>query len=492
MRKRDHFILAIAGILGLSTSGFAATIQIDSVDEDTGCSLVEAMISANANATRTRCASTTSGSFGSDIVDIIEFNDPATGPWEGGLHGKYYPGTGTGTGGSGLPPVYSAMVFNGNGKEIYQWSQEFRALFIMESGDLTINNLIIDEFIATDNTGGFLNKQDFGGAIYNEGKLVINQSEISENAAERGAGIYNSSTGDLKLIDSQITGNNGPGLENWGTLVVYRSSVSNNDSTGRAGGGLFNMAGATATITQSLISGNTTPSVGGGLINVGTLYIKDSTISGNTASSDGGGIVTSTTASTTVLKNVTLSNNTGRNGGGIFLDGGSLQMANTLISGNQLIPVGGSATEIRINSGDVDENQNNLIGHGGITTTQAVYALPAGSASALIWATSDGQTPTPLTNIIGPLATNGGPTKTHALAGNSPAIDKGFKGGFPLFFSEGCYVPPLPGFSGYYRDDQRGISRPQKQACDIGAYEYEETTFFMVPAANGKTVIFGL
>ncbi|MGZ5331674.1 MAG: choice-of-anchor Q domain-containing protein, partial [Solirubrobacterales bacterium] len=48
---------------------------------------------------------------------------------------------------------------------------------------------------------------------------------------------------------------------------------------------------------------------------------------------------------------------------------------------------------------------------------------------------------------LGPLASNGGPTQTHALLKGSPAINTG----------QGC-----PGF------DQRGGPR---KACDIGAYE---------------------
>jgi hypothetical protein len=61
---------------------------------------------------------------------------------------------------------------------------------------------------------------------------------------------------------------------------------------------------------------------------------------------------------------------------------------------------------------------------------------------------------------LGPLASNGGPTQTHALLFDSPAIDSG----------ETC-----PGV------DQRGVSRPLPAdgACDIGAYEYD-------PAHSGR------
>ena len=53
--------------------------------------------------------------------------------------------------------------------------------------------------------------------------------------------------------------------------------------------------------------------------------------------------------------------------------------------------------------------------------------------------------------LIGPLASNGGPTQTMALLPGSPAID-----------AAALPCPPT---------DQRGVPRPQGPGCDIGAYE---------------------
>jgi hypothetical protein len=57
--------------------------------------------------------------------------------------------------------------------------------------------------------------------------------------------------------------------------------------------------------------------------------------------------------------------------------------------------------------------------------------------------------------MLGPLATNGGPTKTYALPAGSPAIDHGGMS------ANGCRAM-----------DQRGTTHPQGAACDIGAYQY--------------------
>jgi hypothetical protein len=62
--------------------------------------------------------------------------------------------------------------------------------------------------------------------------------------------------------------------------------------------------------------------------------------------------------------------------------------------------------------------------------------------------------PGALTNPkLGPLAANGGPTKTMALLAGSPAIDG---------IAVPCGTTP----------DQRGVARPQGRGCDAGAYEF--------------------
>jgi hypothetical protein len=60
----------------------------------------------------------------------------------------------------------------------------------------------------------------------------------------------------------------------------------------------------------------------------------------------------------------------------------------------------------------------------------------------------------PIDPRLGPLTDNGGPTQTHALLAGSPALDAGG----PDF---------CPG------TDQRGVTRPQGPACDMGSYEQE-------------------
>lgn len=58
--------------------------------------------------------------------------------------------------------------------------------------------------------------------------------------------------------------------------------------------------------------------------------------------------------------------------------------------------------------------------------------------------------------VLSALANNGGPTQTHALTSSSTAaIDHA---------TTGCPPPAT---------DQRGVSRPQGSACDIGSFEFQ-------------------
>jgi hypothetical protein len=66
--------------------------------------------------------------------------------------------------------------------------------------------------------------------------------------------------------------------------------------------------------------------------------------------------------------------------------------------------------------------------------------------------------------LLGPLQDNGGPTETHALLPDSPAIDA-----IPVADCTDDAGDPI-------LVDQRGVPRPQSIACDIGAYEFELPT----------------
>jgi Right handed beta helix region/FG-GAP-like repeat len=157
---------------------------------------------------------------------------------------------------------------------------------------------------------------------------------------------------DLTLQGVTLSGGSG-GLLNNGTLSIKNSIIS-----GNAGFGVINNSRSALTIESSTISGNT----GSGVSNSGTLTIANSTISGNTTNSSGGGIFNY--GGTVTIRNSTISGNTANVGGGLGNTGfcyfgcqsATLSIENSTISGN------------RANHG------------GGVSNNRVCYALDCSSA----------------------------------------------------------------------------------------------------------------
>jgi len=129
-------------------------------------------------------------------------------------------------------------------------------------------------------------------------------------------------------------------------------------------------------------------------------------------------------------------------GGGIFGDSGTIDVSNTIVADNTSTGISPDA------HGNFNSLGNNLVGDVGAASgfTDGTNGDIAGSAAAL----ADPK--------IGVLQSNGGTTKTHALAPDSPAVDRG-------------------GAATALATDQRGVSRPQDgdhdttPTADIGAVE---------------------
>jgi predicted outer membrane repeat protein len=160
-------------------------------------------------------------------------------------------------------------------------------------------------------------------------------------------GAINVATAGLTLSDCVLTGNSSNTttgavfVSGTGALTVLNSTLSNN-SAGSDGGGINVRTGGTLTVRRSTISGNTALH-GGGISSSGaTTQIENSTFEGNTASVQGGGIYVS--GRTVVISGTTFSGNrarqasglSGPTGGGIYLNGiFTAQVINSTFSGNE-------------------------------------------------------------------------------------------------------------------------------------------------------------
>ncbi len=155
-----------------------------------------------------------------------------------------------------------------------------------------------------------------GGGIYMDKstKLIIRNSEISENSAENtGGGIYNYN-GFLEITNSLIKNNS-----TW-------------DDNGSGGSGIANYG--FLKISNSIISNNSCDYTGGGISNNGTLYIENSTVKGNYSYRSGGGIYING-GNVNILNSLVVNNRTLHNYGcGIHVSGGTVNITNSTIYGN--------------------------------------------------------------------------------------------------------------------------------------------------------------
>ena len=293
------------------------------------------------------------------------------------------------------------------------------------------NSLISDNTVASDNHAA-------GGGIDNSGKLIVDDSTVSENVAKgilynggdqgtaNGGGIENESSGVLHINNSTVAQNEafsfsaaggyGGGIDN--NNQVFAVGVTVEGNTAQYGGGIENEPNGSLNISDSTISynsatavtGEATPSyAGGGIDDQGTLIATNSTFAGNLAFFGGGISVRSGTLTaindTIAYNNISYDNvDASNSGGGVYTSGtGTAGLYNTIVAVNTvLLPTFPLTTE----SDDVGGNgitstsSNNLVGTDESGTVKhSIDCIVVDSANP----------------GLGMLADNGGPTQTIAV-----------------------------------------------------------------------------
>ncbi len=105
---------------------------------------------------------------------------------------------------------------------------------------------------------------------------------------------------DLTIADGKSTLGNGGGVNNAGTLTLSYCTISGNSATNASsdGGGIYNGASGTVTVSNSTLSSNQADYSGGGIYNAGTLNYANTIIANSTFGGDcvnsGGTIGTNT------------------------------------------------------------------------------------------------------------------------------------------------------------------------------------------------------
>lgn len=327
----------------------------------------------------------------------------------------------------------------------------YQIFSVSAAGTLTLQGLTLTKGSASQ-----------GGAILNNGKLIVASVTFSNNnAASDGGAIYNDSNlnslwvtgstfisntaqvmggairvaaGSATIVNSSFGGNratSGGGVAVRTTLTLSRSVFYNNvawngSMAGAGGGAWFDNQGATFNVTNVTFSGNQAKGVddaGGGaiLIYEGTLVLTHVTVA------------TNSTTSTSI--------NSGQGGGGIAIvisiNTPSVKLVSSLVAGNT------SFANKPDLSGNYQTGGYNIVGstNGNTGIVDGVNNDKFGVSQAL----------------IGPLGNYGGNMQSVPLLPGSPALD---------------YIPiGTNGCGSTIATDQRGISRAQNGACDVGAFE---------------------
>ena len=347
---------------------------------------------------------------------------------------------------------------------------------ILNQGTLAISNCQIDNNAATGGSTG-------GGGILNQGALAISNCQIDNNAATGGrvggGGIDNQGT--LAISNCQITNNVatlGGGIDNEGTLAVIGCPIENNVATGgNTGGGGIDNEGGSLSLQQSLLIGNratASDSVGGGLFNhYGGATVGQVTFQNNTAAF-GGAALLETAETSTSFTNCTFGGNVATSDGGalyVLANVGSnvVGLDSCTIADNQAPGLGGARVFARNGASGTLTFRDSLFASNQNGNLGAFVA--DGSSSAVLQSQGHNLSDDShgfdsslgdLTNtnpVIGPLADNGDPlAPTFALLPGSPAI--------------AAADPSSP-----VNQDERGVSRPQGNAPDIGAFELRPVSY---------------
>ena len=343
----------------------------------------------------------------------------------------------------------AATIIDGNGAQMQD-----RVFDVAYLSNVTLSGLTIRNG-QTNPTG-----RTYGGGIYNDSSVLsLNDVVIANNSAYTGGGGLYSDGGSVSLTNSTIRNNTtlfGGGIYftagRPAGLTLTDSSILDNTAKGAgsialgAGGGIYNNGSAT-TLIRSTVAGNSGGVAGGGIFNStgsfgdlpSSLTLINATISANTAAFEtgsdtgqGGGVYNDPNGVVASV-NSTIVGNSAKVAGGNLFNGqnGSLRLTNTIVA------VSGAGA--------------NCVG----TITSGGYNLASDASCGLSAAGDLIADPR-----LGPLANNGGPTPTHAVLSDSPAIDAALSSACPS-------------------TDQRGFVR-NTAACDIGAFELGST--FLVNA----------
>lgn len=257
------------------------------------------------------------------------------------------------------------------------------------TGDILIDaSKLVGNTAGTGGGGAFLaNARQAGGV--DVGKMMVRASLIANNTATGGpGGGLEFFDGFASVVKSQLSNNTaseGGGIFAAGSdlLSLSGSTLSGNRATGAGleGGGGLQADTVTRTVIQSSVfAGNTSASDGGGFaIGAGTALVRNSTFAGNVTAFDGGGGTDFSNAVLTVESSRFLDNRAGSRGGGLDHQGTQLTVKSSLFQGNYANRGGGMGV-----AGDAAILGSRLIGNYAVFDGGGAYVDNAAGTSVVI------------------------------------------------------------------------------------------------------------
>lgn len=232
-----------------------------------------------------------------------------------------------------------------------------------------------------------------GGALYvnqKDAKLLLAGGEILKNSAKNGGAIMLENGAVMEMSAGKLSGNTTQGGSGGAvyarantTFKMTGGTIAGNTVTG-AGGGIYGLR-ANLTLSGGSVSGNRANGAGGGgiYLNGATASFSGTSITGNSTKGNGGGVgstrnvvktngVETASYPTTIrISGSYIANNTGKNGGGVIMNGigGKLEMHSGSIVHNTATNYGGGlyvSTQCAVNmtGGSVSNNSSPKSGGG--------------------------------------------------------------------------------------------------------------------------------
>jgi len=379
-----------------------------------GCTLRGALVAANGDEERNRITF----AAGIEEIEVVEdqlvVEDDAAAPLDVEIAGR---GT-------------RALTVSEGGGSAHPALLEVKAEAGGAVSDLSLSGFSYLDAAQIEGGGSSAEAESTAAAVINEGELSLQRVTIADSTVSATAGAGQEATAVAV----------GGGILNRGGLTVIASTVSGGEVVASAVAG----------------KGDATPgpasamAVGGGIVNDGgNLRLERSTVSGNF------------NAATAVDGSP---NSASSRGGGIANEGGAVELDESTVAFN----TAGLASNLFTSSGATTEFRSTLLTQpsggencdGGGDLTSAGFNLEDADSCEL----DAGSDQTGADPALAPLADNGGPTDTHAIAPGSDALDAGDAG------------PSVA-------TDQRsaGFSRPVNfpaidnngDGADVGAYELQ-------------------